>query len=235
MAKLKMTKDELTDFLRSLPKPERDGVEALLIDDDAAWGALDLDMDQLRAVHRHMKLIIEQDPPPADDADEDRIKMWARYGLAVSVPEGRSSRARSMMLAEHDGVPYCVNDYSHFNCGQGDFQIIRSIQHRQMMIDCYHNKIKAVYEYCTSLNLGHIWVLCSGGLQVQAFFGCSEGYLGIMYFDLETRPYETQEQRENLNQKVHSLFPQFDRGLFDQLNIAGVKVKITEHSIPKKG
>lgn len=74
MASLKMNQDELIEFLQSLPKPEQDGVKALLLHDDAEWEALDLDLDQLRAVNRHMKCIIQVDPLTPEETDDDQIE-----------------------------------------------------------------------------------------------------------------------------------------------------------------
>lgn len=52
------------------------------------------------------------------------------------------------MSAPYDGVQYCVDEHSCFVRSGSDRQLRRSVQHRQGMIDRYHLRIKALYDYC---------------------------------------------------------------------------------------
>lgn len=162
--------------------------------------------------------------------DAERIEMWASYGLNVAVPGGRCEFSESLMLAEYDGVPYCVDEHSKLVRKGSDRDIHQSISHRQMMIDCYHDKIKSVYNHCLSLNRGPVWVLAGGGARVQAFFGCDQGCLAVLRLDMQDVPRNTEAERNELNKRSHSLVPQFrnHEALFEQFNIPGIKVKIRD-------
>ena len=106
--------------------------------------------------------------------DAERVEMYRQYGLEV-------------------GVPYCVDEHNWLVLHGSDRKVRRAIHHRQGMIERYHPRIKAVYDYCTGLRKGDIWVLAGGGLQLQAFFGCSEGYLAILGlgWEDESEPWES--------------------------------------------
>lgn len=51
----------------------------------------------------------------------------------------------------------------------------------------YHEKIKFIYDFLVAKNIGDIWVMSGGGMQIQAFFGNSTGYLGILYLNLDSK------------------------------------------------
>lgn len=125
--------------------------------------------------------------------DAERVEMYRQYGLEVGVPAGRAEFSDSMMSAPFDGVPYCVDEHNWLVLHGSDRKVRRAIHHRQGMIERYHPRIKAVYDYCTGLRKGDIWVLAGGGLQLQAFFGCSEGYLAILGlgWEDESEPWES--------------------------------------------
>lgn len=107
------------------------------------------------------------------------VALYAQHGLAVTAPKGGAWHTRTMVCAEHDGVPYCMDAHGNPDrAGHG-------VRHRALMIARHHAKIRAVYEYCAALGVGDIWVLSGGGAQLQAFFGNSTGYLAILYLDME--------------------------------------------------
>jgi hypothetical protein len=163
----------------------------------------------------------------AKQTDEQRIEMYSNYGLEVTVPKGRCGFSENLMCAAHDGVPYCVDDHGHFFKEQDDSSIKHSILHRELMIERHHDKIKQVYEYCTTLDRGDIWVLCGGGVQLEAFFGCRNGYLATLSLSLEKDPFNTPKQKESVTKKVSRLQPNFEHNepLFKGLKIDGVKVR----------
>ncbi len=168
-------------------------------------------------------------PEPAKEkqSDEQRIIMYRDYGLEVEVPKGRCGFSRNMMCAPHDGVPYCVDDHGHFFDDKNDFSLKHGIYHRELMIRRNHEVIKKVYEHCTTLDKGDIWVLSGGGSQLQAFFGCSNGYLAILYLGMEDAKDHTEAQMARIQARTSILQPQFEHNepLFKGLNIPGVKVR----------
>ena len=190
-----------------------------------------MDIKTAKLLAKHLVGMGLADPEPSQ-TDDERIEMWAKYGLEVTVPEGRCDFSDSMMLAEHDGIPYCVDEHSHLLKDGSDRDIHRLISHRQMMIDCYHEKIKSVYNHCLSLDKGPVWVMVGGGAQVQAFFGYDQGYFAILYLDMQDAPRNTEAQRDKLNKRKHSLVPQFEHHepLFERLKLPGVKVSIFDRS-----
>lgn len=158
--------------------------------------------------------------------DEERIALYRQYGLEVQTPKGRSGFSENMMCAPHDGVPYCVDDHGHFFKDGHDVGLRRGIRHREMMIERHHDKIKAIYEHCTTLDQGDIWVLSGGGMELQAFFGCRKGYLAILSLSMENDPTSTEEDMARVRNKSRRLEPQFEQNepLFKGLKIPGVKV-----------
>ncbi|MEG0869646.1 MAG: hypothetical protein RSG77_21775 [Hafnia sp.] len=139
---------------------------------------------RLSALESKMPVMLKRDKKKSQ-TDEERIAMYAQYGVEVTVPKGRSWHSKSLMCAEHDGVPYCMDEHSHFFEDDSDRELRHSILHRKLMIERHHEKIKAIYEYCVGLDVGDIWVMAGGGAQLQAFFGNSTGYLAILYLDME--------------------------------------------------
>jgi hypothetical protein len=119
--------------------------------------------------------------------DPTLAALYQKHGLSVTAPKGNSRWGQTMVCAEHDDVPYCMD--AHGKADTDPEQLKRDVQHtvtrRALIIERHHAKIKAVYEYCQSLGVGDIWVMCGGGAQLQAFFGNQSGYLAILYLDLE--------------------------------------------------
>lgn len=109
---------------------------------------------------------------------EQLAPLYQAHGLEVTPTLGSAWYCQTQVCAMHDGVPYCMDAH-------GGDDIEHGVRHRALMIERYHEKIKAIYDYCVQLNIGDIWVLCGGGMQLQAFFGNSTGYLAILYLDLE--------------------------------------------------
>lgn len=171
--------------------------------------------------------IVTPDETPKQ-TDEQRIGMYRQFGLETSVPKGRCGFSDDLMCAPYDGVPYCVDDHGHYFKSEYHSSIQRGIVHREMMIERHHEKIKQVYEHCTTLEKGEIWVLCGGGSQLQAFFGCSDGYLAILYLSHEDSLSSTSKQLEVLAKKSSTLVPQFEHNecLFKGLKIPEVKLQL---------
>lgn len=185
-----------------------------------------MDYSQSKKLGKHLVALGKMDPP-IEQTDAERIEMWGRYGLAVGIPLGRSPFSDSMMLAEHDGVPYCVDESTHLLRDGSDHYIQRKIAYREMIIDCYHEKIRSVHEYCTTLGCGPVWVMVGGGDQVQAFFGNDRGYLAILFLDHYSTPHHTEAERERLRRKNHVLQPQLEHNerLLGGVKLPGVKVE----------
>lgn len=125
------------------------------------------------------------DPEMQVQNDDERIAMYAKFGLKVGIPHGRAWHCKTMMVASYDGIPYCMDEHNKF-IESGDTSGIRhSILHRELIIERHHEKIKYIHQHLTEKTSGDVWVLAGGGAQLQAFFGCSQGYIGILYLDME--------------------------------------------------
>jgi len=216
--------EETFAYLTSLPEAEADLLRRYFTKDIEFL--TQMQYAQSKILGKHLVALGYMDPP-IEQTDEERIAMWAKYGLPVSVPKGRCPFSDSMMLAEHDGVPYCVDEHTHLLKDGSDKDIHRNIGHRQMLIDCYHEKIKSVYEHCVRLDRGPVWVMVGGGSQVQAFFGHDQGYFAILFLDDCNLPRDTQAQREKLAKKCHTLQPQgeLNEQLLGGMKLPGVKVE----------
>lgn len=123
--------------------------------------------------------------PAKPDESVDLVSAYAKHGLIVERPKGGSWHSKTMMAAPHDGVQYCVDNHGHHLKAGREDSILHGIWHREQLIKRHHAMIKTIYEYCVALEVGDIWVLCSGGAQLQAFFGNKTGYLAILYLDME--------------------------------------------------
>ncbi|MDT8924895.1 hypothetical protein RBE51_19085 [Pseudomonas taiwanensis] len=216
---------KIIEYVKGLPAKDRQLMEGVFSRTEGFFDNLGL--DDIGLISTHLRLL-GLTKPPVEQTDEQRIEMWGRYGLTVAVPAGRARFSGSMMLAPHDGVPYCVDEDTHYAKTGSDDRIRHAIGHRQMMIDCYHAKIKALYNYCLALERGPVWVLSGGGARVQAFFGYEQGYFANLCLDMQDVPRHTEEQRAELAGRTHSLTPNFEHHepLFERLDIPGVKVTL---------
>jgi len=126
---------------------------------------------------------------------EELAAEYATRGLVVEAPKGDWKPGKTMVCCPHDGVPYCVDAHPTQNeTPDWDY----GIKHRAMMIERHHAMIRAVWEHCQTALGDDVWVLCGGGCQLQAFFGGKNGYLGILYLDLESR-----EEQKRLSGNGH--------------------------------
>lgn len=114
------------------------------------------------------------------------ITAFANKGFDIVEVKGNSRWGEHMYAVWHDGVQYSI-DYHGNTDDQGNPDIEHGCKHLKIMIESevYHQKIKKIYDYLMALNIGDIWVMSGGGMQVQAFFGNSKGYIGIFYLEME--------------------------------------------------
>jgi len=94
-------------------------------------------------------------------------------------------------------VPYSFSNTNNLHCynynnveKELDNRINHSINHFKLAYQRHHNIIKEVYELCSSLYNEDIWVMMGGGMQIQAFFGNSSGYIGILYLSMDDENFE---------------------------------------------
>ena len=223
--RIKMTSDEFKQYLAAL------SIEDKKILHTAFTGGVSHDTHTPARTARLFEMLQEiglwEPSTEPIQTDEQRIEMYRQFGLEVEIPKGRCGFSENLMCAPYDGVPYCIDDHGQFFKNGNDYSLKRGIRHRQMMIERHHDKIKAVYEHCTTLDRGDIWVLSGGGLQLQVFFGCTNGYLAILSLSMEDAPAKTTKDLDDLSKKINILEPQFEHNepLFKGLKIPGVKVK----------
>ncbi|GBG14840.1 TonB-dependent receptor [Novimethylophilus kurashikiensis] len=143
------------------------------------------------------------------------VKEYAAHGLTVTaLTEGSPwfNHRGTMVVAEHDGVQYVMDCH-------GDLRNVEeNVIHRKLIIERHHTIVKQMYEFCTSLNVGGIWVLCGGGTQLQAFFGNDTGYLGVLYLSMVT----TQPRRGRFTFNVN--FSKNDQYFDGKPNLPGIRI-----------
>lgn len=162
-----------------------------------------------------------EQPYPYQVSFEAAAALYAKHGLSVTPPLGNNHWGKSMVCAEHDGVPYCMN--THNSHGKLDpSKVAHVVEHRKQTIERHHDVVKAVYQYCMSQGFGPVWAMCGGGAQLQVFFGCKDGYVAILYLSLESRWQE--EVDDELQDGAYVL--QIQSGSYDDkfaaMNIPGV-------------
>lgn len=165
---------------------------------------------------------------PYQETYEAAAALYAQRSVRTTPPKGASVWCKHMVCIEHDGVPYCLNN----NSSHGQLEpakVDHGLHRRALIIERHHAKVKAVYEFCMSKNLGDIWVMCGGGAQLQVFFGNRSGYVAILYLDLE----DMEEQKRMADYLVavgnesHSLVVNGAQNddYFEDLSIAGIRLR----------
>lgn len=114
------------------------------------------------------------------------VDTFKKKGFDIAEVKGNSRWGKDMHAIWHDGVQYTIDYHGHVD-KKGNPDIEHSSKHLKILIgsEVYHQKIKKIYDYLMSLNIGDIWVMSGGGMQVQAFFGNSKGYVGILYLEMD--------------------------------------------------
>lgn len=114
------------------------------------------------------------------------IDTFKKQGFDITEVKGNSRHGEHMVAIWHDGVQYAIDYHGHTD-KKGNPDIEHGAKHLKIMLESevYHQKIKKIYDYLMALNIGDIWVMSGGGMQVQAFFGNKTGYVGILYLEME--------------------------------------------------
>lgn len=118
--------------------------------------------------------------------NEKVITTFAKKGFDIVEVKGNSRWGEDMYAIWQDGVQYAI-DYHGKTDKKGNPDIDHSCKHLKIMLnsEIYHQKIKKIYDYLMAQNIGDIWVLSGGGMQVQAFFGNKKGYVGTLYLEMD--------------------------------------------------
>lgn len=119
--------------------------------------------------------------------EQNIIDTFAKKGFEAVEVKGNSRWGKHMYAIWHDDVQYAI-DYHGQTDKKGNPDIEHSGKHLKIMINSqdYHQKIKKIYDYLMQQDIGDIWVMSGGGMQVQAFFGNSKGYIAILYLEMDT-------------------------------------------------
>lgn len=124
--------------------------------------------------------------------DKNITETFKEYGYDIEEVKGLpiDRYLKNCMYAINiDSVQYTINYHNKYD-KNGKPDIAHGINHLNEVLKntYYTKKIKCIYDYLMSLNIGDIWVMIGGGMQIQAFFGNTKGYLAILYLDLENTP-----------------------------------------------
>lgn len=158
--------------------------------------------------------------PPKDDPDFPLIQAeFAKFAMNVVQTKDRRD-LRHMVTCAYDGVPYSFSPANEF----GDVYLPRvpvSATGYKLIIERHHDTVKAVFDYINQKgDLGDLWVMVSAHYQLQAFFGNSSGYLGILYLSLVE--YAKDPKTTTYTLVVNGVK---NNPLFKVMNIPGVKVR----------
>lgn len=152
---------------------------------------------------------------------------YKECGLEVEEPKEPARFGETMVVAPYDGVNYSIDDNGCF-LKTGDLQdIIRGVKTRQNLIDCKHDMIKSVYEYCVNLNVGYIWVMVSNN---SVFIGNHSGYLAILYlhdFDPEEE-YPDYDHNGNLAHCMSVNFKHNNIHFENKFKMDGICLRLSE-------
>lgn len=105
----------------------------------------------------------------------DLTEQYAKHGLSVVAPKGNCWFGEHMVACPHDGVQYALDAH-----GKPE-SVLQGVRGRELIIERHHDLVKKVYDYCTTLGVGEIWVMCSGHWELSAYFGNSTGYLASLH------------------------------------------------------
>lgn len=114
------------------------------------------------------------------------IDAFKKKNFDITEVKGNSRHGEHMVAIWHDGVQYAVDYHGHLD-SKNNPDIDHGAKHLKIMIESevYHTKIKQIYDYLMKQNIGDIWVMAGGGMQVQAFFGNKSGYVGMLYLEMD--------------------------------------------------
>jgi hypothetical protein len=71
-------------------------------------------------------------------------------------------------------------------------QVEEKINKYEQTMKRHFHLIKEVYDYCVTVAEGPLCTMCGGGLQLQQFYEDDNGYIAILYLDME-------DDKENIN------------------------------------
>lgn len=164
--------------------------------------------------------------------EQNVVDTFKKHGFDVVEVKGSSRWGKHMHAIWHDGVQYAI-DYHGHNDEKGNPDIAHSAGHLKTIIgsSVYHEKIKKIYNHLMSLNIGDIWVMSGGGMQVQAFFGNTKGYVAILYLEMQNvkKPKEKQHTLVVNDVKNNRYF----NGKVAQFEHPGVKLRLVEEAKPE--
>lgn len=125
------------------------------------------------------------------ELSEEDIKAFSIYGIEVMPVIGASWYMKQASSIYYDGVQYAICIHSD-QYEKNLKSVAHGVNHLEQIKQRHHNLVKDVYNFLkTQPELGDIWVMVGGGCQIQAFFGNTSGYIGILYLDMDT-PIENQ-------------------------------------------
>lgn len=157
--------------------------------------------------------------------DQKVIDTFKKNDFDITEVKGNSSFGKDMYAIWHDGVQYAINYHGHTD-KKGNPDIDHKVSHLKTIInsDIYHQKIKKIYNYLMSLNIGDIWVMVGGGMQIQTFFGNKTGYVAILY--LEMQNVKKPKQKEHTLVVNWAKNDKYFNGKFSKFEQEGVELRL---------
>ncbi|MBI6727283.1 hypothetical protein YA0089_27085 [Pseudomonas viridiflava] len=124
--------------------------------------------------------LIADTPKRPQNYRKGRALAYASHGVPITQAEGHSWHTSSMVAIPYDGVQYCIDDSDVLMMTGNPDKMLKLLNQRALTIERHHITVKEIFHYCEGLEVGPIWALCAGQTQCQVFFGCRDGYLGVL-------------------------------------------------------
>lgn len=158
------------------------------------------------------------------------LRSYADFGIEAEPLKGSCWHTATMVAINYDNVQYAVDDRGEYFLHNKKRSIEHAINHYQLLSTYYHTHIKEIYNYLKTKTTDDIWVMAGGGAQLQAFFGTKDGYIAILYLDMDdyvSLDVDDAEKAEIINKKKYSLSVQFSHNnhYFDKCPLKNFKIQ----------
>jgi hypothetical protein len=159
--------------------------------------------------------------------EESMISRYKKYLPECEFTELKGKNFENQIGFDYDGVLYSfsgnvyLNDYKTAE-KELKKSIEHSVKHFELTKKRHHKVVKEIYDLTVSLYPEEkIWVMMGGGMQIQAFYGNSKGYVGTLYLSMDDEKYVPSK----FTPRFHVNGKENDKYFVDNFNIDGVEFR----------
>jgi len=162
------------------------------------------------------------------------IRSYSQLGIIAEPLKGSCWHTSTMVAVNHDGVQYSIDDRGEYFKTNNKEKVEHSLHHLELLRTHYHERVKEVYDYLKTKTDDDIWVMAGGGSQLQAFFGNKDGYIAILYLDMDTyiKVGDTNATKARMiKTKDYTLSVQFEHNnhYFDDCTIENLEISKSDY------